>query len=159
MRSICAQAVSKRHTWELALHFQVRKRKQTPAVIIIALIDVLIVMLIFLMATTTFRQQPALKLSLPESSQATKEGARPDAPLVVSVDLVGDLRLGASMKALTPEELANALVIEKLKNPDVQLAIRADEGAPFGRIVRVMDAAKEADVRTVSAFTRKTGAP
>ena len=139
------------------MHFQVRKRKQTPAVIIIALIDVLIVMLIFLMATTTFRQQPALKLSLPESSQARKEGARPDAPLIVSVDLVGDLRLGADMKPITPEELANALVIEKLKNPEVQLAIRADEGAPFGRIVRVMDAAKDADVKTVSAFTRKTG--
>jgi len=141
------------------LHFQVRKRKQTPAVIIIALIDVLIVMLIFLMATTTFRQQPALKLSLPESSQAAKEGAKPDAPLVVSVDLVGDLRLGAGMKAITPDELANALLIEKLKNPDVQLAIRADEGAPFGRIVRVMDAAKEAGVKTVSAFTRKAGTP
>lgn len=139
------------------MHFQVRKRKQTPAVIIIALIDVLIVMLIFLMATTTFRQHPALKLSLPESTQARKEGSRQDAPLVVSVDLVGDLRLGSSTKPMTPEELANSLKIEKLKNPEVQLAIRADEAAPVGRIVRVMDAAKEADVKTVSMFTRKPG--
>jgi biopolymer transport protein ExbD len=141
------------------VRFFVRKRKQTPGVIIIALIDVLIVMLIFLMATTTFRQHPALKLALPESSQARKEGASPKAALVVSVDLVGDLRLGSSPKPVTPDELATALQIEKLKNPEVQLAIRADEGAPFGRIVRVMDAAKEAGVQTVSAFTRKTGQP
>ena len=48
-------------------------------------------------------------------------------------------------------------VEEALKNPDVQLAIRADEGSPFGRIVRVMDAAKAAGIKTVSAFTRKAG--
>lgn len=141
------------------MRFTVRKRKQTPAVIIIALIDVLIVMLIFLMATTTFRQHPALKLALPESTQAQKSGASQNAPLVVSVDLVGDLRLGSDPKPITPAALGQALQIEALKNPDIQLAIRADEGAPFGRIVRVMDAAKEANVKTVSAFTRKTGQP
>jgi biopolymer transport protein ExbD len=139
------------------VHFQVRKRKQTPGVIIIALIDVLIVMLIFLMATTTFRQHPALKLALPESTQARKEGSSQDAPLVVSVDLVGDLRLGSSPKILSPEDLANSLKVEKLKNPDVQLAIRSDEGAPVGRIVRVMDAAKEAGVKAVNLFTRPMG--
>ncbi len=37
--------------------------------------DVLIVLLIFLMVTTTFKQQPSLRLALPESSQAQKEGA------------------------------------------------------------------------------------
>jgi biopolymer transport protein ExbD len=141
------------------VRFFVRKRKQTPGVIIIALIDVLIVMLIFLMATTTFRQHPALKLALPQSSQARKEGASPEAALVVSVDLVGDLRLGSSPKPVTPDDLTTALQIEKLKNPEVQLAIRADEGAPFGRIVRVMDAAKVAGIQTVSAFTRKAGQP
>jgi len=141
------------------VRFFVRKRKQTPGVIIIALIDVLIVMLIFLMATTTFRQHPALKLALPQSTQSRKEGSRPDAPLVVSVDLVGDFRLGSSPKPMTPDDLATALEIEKLKNPEVQIAIRADEGAPFGRIVRVMDAAKQAGIKTVSAFTRKAGEP
>lgn len=141
------------------MRFFVRKRKQTPGVIIIALVDVLIVMLIFLMATTTFRQHPALKLALPESTQARKNGASPEAPLVISVDLVGDFRLGSSPKSITADDLTTALKIEKLKNPEIQLAIRADEGAPFGRIVRVMDAAKDAGIETVSAFTRKTGEP
>ncbi len=141
------------------VRFTVHKRRQTPAVIIIALIDVLIVMLIFLMATTTFRQHPALKLALPESSQAQKAGAGPDAPLMVSVDLVGDLRFGSDPKPITPADLGNRLKIETLKNPEVQLAIRADESAPFGRIVKVMDAAKEANVKTVRAYTRKAGEP
>ncbi|MCU0770944.1 MAG: biopolymer transporter ExbD [Verrucomicrobia bacterium] len=141
------------------MHFAVQKRRQTPAVIIIALIDVLIVMLIFLMATTTFRQHPAVKLTLPESTQAQKPGAGQDAALLVSVDLVGDLRFGSDPKPITPVALGDRLKIETLKNPDVPLAIRADEGAPFGRIVKVMDAAQQANVKTVSAYTRKAGQP
>ena len=67
------------------MRFYVRKRRQAPAVIIVALIDILIVLLIFLMVTTTFKQQPALKIALPESSQAQKSGANETVPLVVAV--------------------------------------------------------------------------
>ena len=141
------------------MRFTIRQRRQTPTVIIIALIDVLIVMLIFLMATTTFRQHPALQLALPESTQAQKSGVSPKPPLVVSVDLVGDFRLGSDPTPITANVLSDTLKIEALKNPDVQLAIRADEGSPFGRIVRVMDAAKEAGIKTVNAYTRSRGQP
>ena len=57
------------------MRFLIHKRRNTPTVIIVALVDVLIVLLIFLMVTTTFKQQSALKLTLPESSQAKKSGA------------------------------------------------------------------------------------
>ena len=49
--------------------------------IIVALIDILIVMLIFIIVTSTFKQQPALKLALPESSQAKKSGATEEPPV------------------------------------------------------------------------------
>jgi biopolymer transport protein ExbD len=39
------------------------------------------------------------------------------------------------------------------------LSIRADVEAPFGQIVKVMDAAKAANIKTVSAFTRPAGPP
>ena len=68
------------------MRFFVRKRRTTPAVIIVALIDVLIVLLIFLLVTTTFKQQAALRLTLPESSQARKEGATENPPLIVSIE-------------------------------------------------------------------------
>src|SRR5260370_19016529 len=67
------------------MRFHVRKRRQAPAVIIISLIDILIVLLIFLMVTTTFKQQPALKLVLPESSQAKQGGANQGHNLTVTV--------------------------------------------------------------------------
>jgi biopolymer transport protein ExbD len=69
------------------MNFSIRKRRQTPTVIIVALIDVLIVLLIFLMVTTTFKQQPSLRLALPESTQAQKSGANENnTVLIVSID-------------------------------------------------------------------------
>ncbi len=83
------------------MRFYARKRRQAPAVIIVALIDVLIVLLIFLLVTTTFKQQPALKLALPESSQAQKSGAQEAPPLAVSVDPKGSFRLVGSVESGT----------------------------------------------------------
>src|ERR1043165_6031058 len=97
------------------MRFHVHKRRQAPAVIIVALIDVLIVLLIFLMVTSTFKQQPALRLALPESSQAKKTGENDAAPLVVSIDAQGNLRLGAEARPVTPDQLKSELasMVEK----------------------------------------------
>jgi len=141
------------------MRFYVRKRRGAPAVIIVALIDVLIVLLIYLMVTTTFKQQPALKLALPESSQAQKTGAQETAPLVVSIDPKGALRLGPEGKPVTVDGLKSALLEAAGKTPDLKLAISADTLAPFGQIVKVMDAAKQAGIKIVNAFTKEAGKP
>jgi len=139
------------------MRFFPRQRRRPPAIIIVALIDILIVLLIFLMVTTTFKQQPALKLALPESSQAQKTGASEDAPLIVSIDPLGNLRLGADARPVTIEKLKEELTAAVDKNPDMRLAISADKTAPWGQVVRVMDAAKEARIKTgmVNAFMRE----
>lgn len=137
------------------MRFYVRKRRQTPTVIIVALIDVLIVLLIFLMVTTTFRQQPALRLSLPESSQAQKTGANENAPLIVTVDAKGEFMLGDDKLPVTEERLKEELLARADKTPDLKLSINADKSAPFGRIINVMDAAKEAKIKVVNAFTKE----
>ena len=137
------------------MRFYHRKRRQPPAVIIVALIDILIVLLIFLMVTTTFKQQPSVRIALPESTQAQKSGAQEQPPLVVSVDPEGNLRLGQEGKPVTIERLKSELLAAVAKTPDLKLAINADKKAPFGQIVRVMDAAKDAKLKIVSAFTKE----
>lgn len=142
------------------MRFFVRKRRQTPAVIIVALIDVLIVLLIFLMVTTTFKQQPALRLALPESSQAQKTGANENAPLVVSVDTNGILRLGPDAVPVTDEKLKEELLTRVSKNPDLKLAISADKRAPIGQVIKVMDATKEAGLKSPPVlFTKEVARP
>ena len=141
------------------MRFYARKRRQAPAVIIVALIDILIVLLIFLMVTTTFKQQPALKLALPESSQAQKTGANDTPPLVISIDPKGNLRFGADARPITVERFKEELLAAIAKTPDRKLAISADTSAPFGMIIKVMDASKEAGIKMVNAFTKEAGKP
>ena len=141
------------------MRFPIRKRRQPPAVIIVALIDVLIVLLIFLMVTSTFKQQPALRLALPESSQALKSGANEDAPLVVSVTTDGSVFLGTEKRPVTIEQLRISLLDAVAKNPQLKIALSADTKAPFGVIVKVMDVAKEAGLKSVNAFTKEAGKP
>ena len=142
------------------MQFYVRKRRQAPAVIIVALIDILIVLLIFLMVTTTFKQQPALKLALPESSQAKKTGANENPSLIVSIDPQGFLRLGADANTLTRENLKAKLLAALARKPDLHLAISADRSSPLGQSILVMDLAKEVDIKSpVNLFTKEPGKP
>jgi len=141
------------------MKFLTHKRRSAPAVIIVALIDVLIVLVIFLLVTTTFKQQPALRLALPESSQAQKSGANENPPLIVSIDEKGGLRFGPNEDAKTPGQLRDCLLEAVKKNPDTKLAVRADKNAKWEKIVTVMDLAKQAKVKSLSAFTKDAGKP
>lgn len=135
------------------MQFTSRKRRHAPAVIIIALIDVLIVVLIFLMVTTTFKKQPAVKLVLPDSKQS-KAGASENS-LVVTIPNKGSLSLGT--EPITVDKLQEKLIEAVRKNPETSLSIRADTDAPFGQVIKVMDAAKAANIKVVSAFTKGGG--
>lgn len=142
------------------MRFLLRKKRQPPAVIIVALIDVLIVVLIFLMVTTTFKKPiAALKLALPESSQAQKVGAAENPPLVVVIEQDGGLRLGQEATPVTYDALKSDLNSAAAKNPELKLSLDADKKAPFGQIVKVMDAAKAAKIKYVSASTKEATAP
>lgn len=132
------------------MQFTTRRRRQTPTVIIVSLIDVLIVVLIFLMVTTTFKQTPAVKLSLPESKQP-REGASENA-LIVTVPKSGPLYLKTD--PVTLDTLQEKLVEAVRANPQTTLAIRADTDTPVGQLVRVMDAAKAANIKIASVFTK-----
>jgi biopolymer transport protein ExbD len=137
------------------MQFATRKRRGTPAIIIVSLIDVLIVVLIFLMVTTTFKQQPALKLALPESNQQ-KTGATADA-IIVTIPKSGPLYFKTD--PVTFDKLEQRLKEASAANPDMTLAIRADTEAPWGQVVKVRDAAKAANIKNVSASVRSGATP
>jgi biopolymer transport protein ExbD len=141
------------------MRFLIRKRRAAPAVIIVALIDVLIVLVIFLLVTTTFKQAPTLHLVLPESTQALKPGANENPPLVVTIEANGVVRLGPDALPVTMDNLAEQLKDRAAKNPNLKLAVRADKNAPWGQMVKVMDAAKAANIKLMSAYTKEAGKP
>jgi len=139
------------------MHFSVRKRRNTPTVIIVALVDVLVVLLIFLMVTTTFKQQPTLKLALPESASAQKSGVTTNEPPfvinIMSSAASNVIVLGADKMPIPFDTLKGRLQAEVAKNPQLKLVINADRNTSFYRIVNVMDIAKELKIKSVSAAT------
>jgi biopolymer transport protein ExbD len=136
------------------MQFIVRKRRNAPNVIIISLIDVLIVVLIFLMVTTTFKQQPSIKLALPESRQQ-KSGATENA-LIVTISKQGPIYLGTD--PVTADALQQKLTAAEEKNAETSVAIKADTDAPIGQMIKVMDAVKAAGIKVpASVFTKPAG--
>ena len=67
----------------------------------------------------------------------------------------GNLREASDNIPVTAERLKSDLVAEVAKNPELKLAISADKDAPFGQIIKVMDASKEAGIKAVNAFTKE----
>jgi biopolymer transport protein ExbD len=137
------------------MRFVTHKRRQAPAVIIISLIDILIVLLIFMMVTTSFKQTPALKLALPESKQP-RQGTSSDAAVIVTI-AKSEPRFYLDQNLVTFARLQDELIARAKKSPNITLSIRADAEAPWGQVIRVMDAAKAANIKNVNSFTKPPG--
>jgi biopolymer transport protein ExbD len=140
------------------MNFNRHRKRRAPTVIIVSLIDVLLVVLIFLMATTSFKKDlpPELRLALPESKQA-KAGASDSKPMVITVATNAPYFF-LDDKPVTFERVQTELVQAAKKDPQVKVAIKADKRSPFGEVIKVIDAAKSANVGSISAITEKPGA-
>ena len=119
-------------------------------IIIVSLIDVLLVVLIFLMVTTTFKQQPSVRLALPQSHQP-KSGATENS-LVVTIPKEGPIYL--RMDPVTVEALQAKLADAIRANPQITLAIKADTDTGLGQVLKVMEAANAAHVPISGAFVK-----
>ena len=134
------------------MRFYTRKRR-APSIIIVSLIDILAILLIFFIVTTTFRKnQPQLQINLPESKTAEQAPAEKDEPVVLSVKSADEISLDG--KPVTLDLLAEALKTVRAQAPVRPIAMQADREAPFGVVVKVLDALKDAGVKNIPAFTQ-----
>jgi len=128
----------------------VRKRR-APSIIIVSLVDILTILLIFFVVSTTFkRDQPEVQINLPDSKTSTKGSSELD-HAIVSVNETDEVRLDGEV--IAPEALEEA-VRNLPATRRASLALQADRKASFGTIIKVMDALKLAGVKNLPAFTR-----
>ena len=128
----------------------VRKRR-APSIIIVSLVDILTILLIFFVVSTTFkRDQPEVQINLPDSKTSTKTSSELERALV-SVNENDEVRLDGEV--IATEELETA-VRNLPATRRASLALQADKKASFGTIIKVMDALKLAGVKNLPAFTR-----
>jgi biopolymer transport protein ExbD len=128
------------------MRFTTRKRRQAPAVIIISLIDILIVLLIFLMVTSTFKQFPAVKLTLPEAG-AVKEGSTAtNQTLVVTISKSAP-HFYLNTRPVTLTKLQEELIAAAARNTNAVVAVRGDKEAQWEQVIQVIQAANAAKIR------------
>lgn len=129
----------------------VRKRR-APSIIIVSLVDILTILLIFFVVSTTFkRDQPEVQINLPDSKTSTKASSELE-HAVVSVNENDEVRLDGQVIGIDDLEAAVKNLTATRRST---LALQADKKASFGMIVKVMDALKLAGVKNLPAFTRE----
>ncbi|MCM0044206.1 MAG: biopolymer transporter ExbD [Burkholderiaceae bacterium] len=122
------------------MRFRSERHRDRPEVNLIAFIDVLLVILIFLMVSTTFSRFSALQVSLPTAGE--RQSALP-ASVAVAVDADGRFAVdNRRIEARDPAALALALKDAAGTNPDCVVEIRADAMASHQSVVNVMEAAR-----------------
>ena len=138
------------------MRFRPRAHREEPEINFIPLIDVLLVILIFLMVTTTYSRFAELKINLP-TAEAPKPPERPD-QIEVGVDAKGTYSVNKNVLGpANRESLTIELKRAAAGTKDPIIVINADAEASHQSVVRVMEAAQSAGYGKIS-FTIQTPA-
>ncbi len=127
-----------------------RKSKAMEFFSMASMTDTIFLLLIFFMVSSTLVVPSALKVTLPRSSQQTTPRA------ITRIVLTSDLQYFVGMegeedRAVTFEEIASYLEMTKQANPDMYVALYADEEVPYREIVKLLNIAVENHYQMVLA--------
>ncbi|HEX5132760.1 MAG TPA: biopolymer transporter ExbD [Candidatus Krumholzibacteria bacterium] len=128
-----------------------RTRKRSVIINLTSLIDVLFLLLIFFIVSTTFVSQPAISLQLPtaEHAEATRQ-----TPVVVYINAEGKVYLNDE-----PIEIAlfeQALISRLADQIEKAVVLKADSRVSHGDVIRVLDLIKGAGVKKLVVATEPT---
>jgi len=127
--------------------------KDEPEINLIPFIDVLLVVLIFLMLTTTYSKFTEMQLQLPVADTE----AQRDYPKEVIVAVSADGRYMINKLAITgrsPEDLASALADAAKAGKDSVVIISADATATHQSVITVMEAARRIGLTQITFATQ-----
>jgi biopolymer transport protein ExbD len=137
------------------MNFRAGTRREEPEINLIPLIDVLLVILIFLMVTTTYSRYSELQINLP-----TAEASKPEEhPNQIDIVVGGDGKYAINQTAVAFQNAAN--FSDELKRaangaPDPVIVINADAVSNWQSVVNVMQAAHLAGYSRITFTTQNT---
>ncbi len=123
-------------------------RRRKALINVTSLIDVVFLLLIFFVVTSTFLERPGIDLSLPEAGSSASEVAE------VSVRIAADGGLYVDASPVTPDELTEVLEARLREAGTTEVTLEADRRVPHGRVVAAMDAARKAGATGLVVATR-----
>ena len=104
------------------------KRRKMPSITIVSLIDILAILLIFFIVTTTFKDKlPQLQINLPESKSAATAASEPKKAVILQIK--GPDQITLDGKAVTPAGIPAAIRDVQKANPGCTITMQADKEA------------------------------
>jgi biopolymer transport protein ExbD len=128
-----------------------RRKREEPRVDLTPMVDVVFLLLIFFMISTTFVETPGISVQLPESS-SQREIQVPE-ELKVHLSLAGEIYIGEEQLSL--DELRLRLAGYGTQAREMNFALYADREARHGRVVQIMDLAREAGFGKLAIATEQ----
>ena len=130
-----------------------KKSQRKPQIVLVSLIDILTILLIFFVVTTTFKTpESQLELKLP-SSKRSKEVSAPQP--ITTLTVTADKKIMLEGKEVPLEELSSTIRAFREKHPERRLALRGDTDVPYGFVLEIFDAMKDAGMETLPAFAKQ----
>jgi biopolymer transport protein ExbD len=135
------------------VNFQRGRHREEPEINLIPMIDVLLVILIFLMVTTTYSKFAGLEINLPTADAQARQDRPNEIDVVVTASggiLVNKAPVGGGVEAL-------AVVLRRAAEgaPEPVVIINADAKAAHQNVIDVMQAARDAGLSHVSFATQQ----
>ena len=135
------------------MNFRKGFEREEPEINLVPLIDVLLVIIIFLMLTTTYSRFSGIEINLPTAQAERQE--EDDKNINVIVTENGEITIDeVAMKAIANEDLASALRHAAGNRTNPVVVINADAKAAHQRVIDVMQAAQEAGLPNISFATQ-----
>ena len=134
--------------------------KEEPTVDLTSLIDVVFLLLIFFMVSTTFERESVLKVDLPEASSVEQREEIPDS-LELVIDSEGRMYLN-DQRLIDSADPTIRAAIEQMagEERDLPMVLRADRLTPHHFVVTAMDVAAQLGFVNLSIATdRSAGNP
>jgi len=132
------------------MNFQRGAQRNEPEISLIPLIDVVLVIIIFLMLTTTFSRVSGLEINLPTADGEQREARVDEISVAVTPD--GEVRInGEPVGSREVADIADALRRSRSADAgDPVVIINADAEASHQRVIDVMQAAQRAGLPTIT---------
>ncbi len=129
-------------------------RTEEPAINLTPLIDVVFLLLIFFMVTTTFREESKIEINLPQASD--KPTISKESQLEIIIDRDGRYYVDRKLVINTQlDTLKHALRKSVGENEDPLVIISADADAPHHSVITAMDAARQTGLIRLSIATKQ----
>lgn len=136
------------------MNFQRGLTREEPEINLIAMIDVLLVILIFLVVTTTYTKFTELQINLPQAGGDA--GVAQVEPINIAVDASEHYAINDKVLTYTGiEALSTSLKTAAGDQADPVIVINADAKAPHQAVVNVMEAARQAGFGRITFMTQK----